>query len=132
MAKKKPQKLKKRVQIVPGKHAIVGARMIEWTLDPSTRPTTIEELKEQLGDAVVLADTLKAVQFIDTNLEIALFRLPPRSMVQASYDRATNPDFDKADYMLPAYYGLDADDLPLSPLELLQSRVGDYTTGECE
>ena len=129
---RKPKKLKKRVQIVPGKHAIVGARMIEWTLDPSKRPKTIAELKKQLGDAVELSDSLKAVQFIDTNPEIALFRLPPRDMVKASYDRANDPKFKKADYTLPAYYGIDADDLPLSPLELLQSRVGDYTTGECE
>ncbi|NKB58017.1 MAG: hypothetical protein GKS00_16970 [Alphaproteobacteria bacterium] len=126
------KKLKKRVAIVPGKHAIVGAKMIEWVMNPESRPKTVEELREQFGDAVELSDTLKAVQFIDTNMEIALFRLPPREMVEASFNRAKDPKFELTDYNLPAYYGLKAEDLPMSALELLQSRVGDYTTGECE
>ncbi len=106
--------------------------MIEWVFDPASRPTTVEQLKEQLGGAVTVDDSLNAVMFVETPLDVAVFRLPPKEMVQASVDRASSGTFEPGDYPLPDFYQVDAGDLGLDALTLFQSRVGDYSTGQCE
>lgn len=118
----------KRVRVLPGQHAKLGEKMIEWLLHPSRRPKDIKQLAGQLAGIAELDKVLKYVEFIDTPMEVAKFRLPPREMVEASLQRAQNVDI--ADYGLPDFYG-DGADPGLTPLELFQSRIGDYTTGEC-
>ena len=126
--------LDKRIEILDGMHAEVGKKMIEWVLHPETRPTTVAQLKSALdGLATIDEQKIKAVQFIDTNPSVALFRLPPKDMVQASVDRAEDPAFNIADYKLPGYYQVtNPSALGLTAIDLFRSRIGDYTTGECE
>ncbi|MEQ9178837.1 MAG: hypothetical protein RIF44_09000 [Nitratireductor sp.] len=125
--------LKKRIKILPGMHADVGRKVVEWVRDPATRPKTVAELEAQLsGLAVVDTTELGAVVFIETPMSAAIFRLPPRDMVEASIERASSSTFDLADYQLPGYYDTTAKELGISALELFHSRIGDYTTGECE
>ena len=121
----------KRVKILPGKHRFVGEKMVKWALGEEPRPKSIEDLKKELGDAVELSPVLKKVEFIDTPLETALFRLPPREMVQASRNRVRRSDFEKAEYLLPSFYEVKAEDIALTPEQLFHARVADYTTGEC-
>lgn len=128
-----PNELKKRVQILDGMHDEIGKKMIEWTLKPNTRPQTIEDLEKQFRNLAKLSPELKDVMFIDTPPSIALFRLPPKNMVLASLARAEDEDFKITDYKLPGYYGdIDFEERGIDALTLFRSRIGDYTTGECE
>lgn len=127
-----PQGQRKRVQILPGKFPDVGAVMIRWLKEPETRPGTVEELVDQLsGLAQIDTDIIRKVEFIDTPMDTALFRLPPLEMVQATLDWLDNANTTISGYQLPDYYGIDTAELDLTPSELFHSRIGDYTTGEC-
>jgi hypothetical protein len=56
------------------------------------------------GLADVDESKVKAVVFVETPSEVALFRLRPRYMAQTPLDRAQNCDFIMSDYNLPEYY----------------------------
>ena len=129
-----PTSTQKRVQIIPGQFSAMGEKVIEWVLDPASRPVTADDLRDQLEDIAVVTNKVNAVMFVETPDDVALFRLPPKYMVEASEARVTNPGFVMSDYNLPDYYGItDAADLPnnMTPQKLFHSRIGDYTTGEC-
>jgi hypothetical protein len=126
----------KRVDIID--HALVGRRMVDWTLNRQPRPTTMQEFVTAMTGALTVRDLTKTTTFggfIDTPLDTLKFRLPPASMIQQAESTYTNPSFDIVNYPLPQYYGVDLNKLKqagLTAAELFYSRVGDYTTQECE
>lgn len=123
---------KKRVTILVDKYPEVGAVFVRWVQDPESRPTNVEELQAQLsGLAEIDTKIIKYVKFVDTPMDTALFRLPPREMVEKTLAWAAGGNTNISGYVLPDYYDIDTSSLNLTPLELFHCRIGDYTTGEC-
>lgn len=122
----------KRIKVIQGKYRQVGEIVIRWILEPTSRPQTVAQLRQQLDGYATVDESLTDVQFVDTPLDVAVFRLPPKEMVEASLARVQSNNFDRSQYRLPSFYGITADNLNLEPLDLFRCRVGDYSTSQCE
>ncbi|HWB47978.1 MAG TPA: hypothetical protein VG651_02625 [Stellaceae bacterium] len=82
----------KRVDIID--HALLGRRMVDWTLNRRPRPTTMDALVADVAGALAVRDRTKTTTFggfIDTPIETLLFRLPPASMIQQAETTYTGP-----------------------------------------
>ena len=124
----------KRISVTD--YASLGKKIVEWTLNPETRPRTIDEFEYQLVGALKVVDKTKTtkVNFIDTPLDTILIRLPPREILQEAKDTYSNPKLPIDQYDFPSYYEIDLDKLKgkgTTPAELFYASVGDYTTSEC-
>jgi len=119
-----------RIVVIPGQHRELGKKMIEWALDPESRPKTLEAFKEATRGIIEqpFPDWVKGLQFVQNNMDTLLIRLPAAEMVQASIDRTATAT---GSYPLPGFYedhlvrGLH------SQREMLEFRVGDYTMAQC-
>ena len=99
-------------------------------------PETVDEFKEQLAKAQVFAtvpERFKNIQFVSSDQETILVRLPPKVMIADSEDLLNSPG---ATYPLPPFYkrlfnGID----PVIPeeerLRVHAERIGDYTISVC-
>lgn len=99
-------------------------------------PTTVEEFKEQLAKAQVFAtvpDRFKHIQFVSSDQETILVKLPPKVMIEDSESLLNQPG---SSYPLPPFYkrlfnGID----PVIPEEekfrVHAERIGDYTISLC-
>jgi hypothetical protein len=99
-------------------------------------PSTIDEFKEQLAKAQVFAtipDRFKHIQFVSSDQETMLVRLPPKIMIEDSEAMLSQPG---ATYPIPPFYkrlfnGLD----PVIPedekFKVHAERIGDYTISYC-
>ena len=99
-------------------------------------PSTIDEFKEQLAKAQVFAtipDRFKHIQFVSSDQETILVRLPPKVMIEDSEAMLSQPG---ATYPIPPFYkrlfnGLD----PVIPedekFKVHAERIGDYTISYC-
>src|SRR5438067_1872286 len=125
----------KRITMID--HEIVGKKIVEWTLDPGTRPTTIEAFEKQLAGGLTVKDKTRTTKlnFIDTPYDTILIRLPPREIIQQAKDAySATPPPSVDDYPFPAYYRVDPAKVKAAMItaeDLFYSSVGDYTTAEC-
>jgi hypothetical protein len=99
-------------------------------------PVTLDEFKEQLAKAQVFANVperFKLVQFVSSDQETILVRLPPKVMIEDSEELLNKPG---ATYPLPPFYkrlfnGMD----PVIPedekFRVHAERIGDYTISIC-
>jgi hypothetical protein len=99
-------------------------------------PVTMDEFKEQLAKAQVFAtvpERFKSIQFVSSDQETILVRLPPKVMIEDSEELLNKPG---ATYPLPPFYkrlfnGMD----PVIPEEekfrVHAERIGDYTISIC-
>ena len=99
-------------------------------------PTTMDEFKEQLAKAQVFAtvpERFKQIQFVSSDQETILVRLPPKVMIADSEALLNEPG---ATYPLPPFYkrlfnGID----PVIPedekFRVHAERIGDYTIAIC-
>ena len=125
-------------RIEVGDHVALGKQITKWCrADPSERPQTIKEAKEELA-AAGAGVTFPAerfsddspVFFIDTPLDAWVVRLPPRELMAESIDRIKTGGGYPADH-LPKYYqaylmaGQEYDE------DFLYARIGDYTVAQC-
>lgn len=112
-------------------HRELGKKMIQWALEPDTRPKTLDEFKAQTAGIIEqpFPDWVKALQFVQNNMDTLLIRLPAPEMVQESMDRTASAT---GKYPLPSFYEehLVNNQHP-SQREMLEFRVGDYTMAQC-
>ena len=99
-------------------------------------PATIDEFKEQLAKAQVfmtVPERFKHIQFVSSDQETILLRLPPKVMVADSEEMLSEPG---ATYPIPPFYkrlfnGID----PVIPedekFRVHAERIGDYTISFC-
>jgi hypothetical protein len=111
----------------------MGRLVAQWSADPDTRPTTVDELKEQLDGIAVVPDRIKTVEIVQSTLDHLVLRLPVKEMIEESLERMSDPMGDGT-YPLPQFY---ADFYRpgfgpvMTPLDTLLARVGDYTIAQC-
>lgn len=111
-------------------HRELGKKMIQWALEPDTRPKTLEEFKAATFGIIEqpFPEWVKGLQFVQNNLDTLLIRLPAPEMVQASLDRTATAT---GRYPLPAFYEEHIAQGLSTQREMLEARVGDYTMAQC-
>ena len=113
-----------------------GKLVKAWSLGKIPLPQSLAEFKEQCREHKVgehLPHTIKAVQFVQSNVETLLIRLPTASMIEAAEKEIESGEV----YALPKFYSRDA--FGGAPekvadgkrLEFQAERIGDYTIGNC-
>jgi hypothetical protein len=98
-------------------------------------PQTLAEFVQQCRDAevnIVIPDSIKGVQFVQSNGEVLLLRLPNKALVLDTEQAIRqNP----ADYPLPEYYAwFWSDQINLNHdnvMEFHADRIGDYSISQC-
>jgi hypothetical protein len=99
-------------------------------------PTTMDEFKEQLAKAQVFAtvpDRFKYVQFITSDKETVLVKLPPKEIIAESEEQLSKPG---ATYPIPPFYkrifnGVDPVIPEQDKFKVHAERIGDYTISFC-
>jgi hypothetical protein len=99
-------------------------------------PATVDEFKEQLAKAQVFAtvpDRFKHIQFVSSDQETILLRLPPKVMIADSEERLSQPG---ATYPIPPFYkrlfnGIDPVIPESDKFRVHAERIGDYTISFC-
>ncbi|MBB5221427.1 hypothetical protein HNP73_001348 [Amaricoccus macauensis] len=111
----------------------MGRLVAQWSADPATRPTTVQELREQLDGVAVVPDRIQTIEFTQSRLDHLVLAMPPREMIEGAIERVTDPLSDSR-YALPQFY---ADHSRpgfgpvMTPLDTLLARVGDHTIAQC-
>ncbi len=110
----------------------LGRKFIEWAEDESTRPTTFDELLQQLDGiiALPLPSWITGFEFkqVDVEQGILLMRLPPKALIADTRQRISEGQ----SYVLPEFYeerlvqGQHQD-----PFGFFEFRVGDYVIAHC-
>jgi hypothetical protein len=111
----------------------MGKLVVQWTLDKSSRPTSIEALREQLDGIAYVPPCVNTFSFCENTVNHLAIRLPSAEMVRESMDRLSDPA-GPVEYPIPQFY---ADHYNpgfspiLTPLDMLYARIGDYTIAQC-
>jgi hypothetical protein len=109
-------------------HALLGRKVAEWAKDPASRPKTVTEFRQQLLDVdpgATIPDRITGVLFVQPTWDTLVVRLPTKELIEES---ERNMSRTPAKYKMPDFYSKTS----LSALELLYSRIGDYTISECK
>jgi hypothetical protein len=99
-------------------------------------PETMAEFKEQLAKAQVFAtvpDRFKHIQFVTSDQETLLLKLPPKIMIEDSEARLSEPG---STYPMPPVYkrlfnGTDPIIPEADKFKVHAERIGDYTISFC-
>ena len=99
-------------------------------------PETVEEFKEQLAKAQVFAtvpERFKHIQFVTSDQETLLLKLPPKVMIEDSEARLSEAG---ATYPIPPFYkrlfnGTDPVIPEADKFKVHAERIGDYTISLC-
>jgi hypothetical protein len=99
-------------------------------------PETVEQFKEQLAKAQVFAtvpERFKHIQFVTSDQETLLLKLPPKIMIEDSEARLSEPG---ATYPIPPFYkrlfnGVDPIIPEADKFKVHAERIGDYTISFC-
>jgi hypothetical protein len=99
-------------------------------------PTTMEEFREQLAKAQVFAtvpERFKHIQFVTSDQETLLLKLPPKIMIEDSEARLGESG---ATYPIPPFYkrlfnGVDPVIPEADKFKVHAERIGDYTISFC-
>lgn len=116
-------------------YELMGRKVLEWTQDPSTRPTCVDDLKTQLRNIALVPERITSIEFVQSSLDHLVLRLPPAEMAKEGEDRAKSLDRENSqDYEEPLFYRdrVNLDVPRMSNLEFLYSRIGDYTIAQCK
>jgi hypothetical protein len=112
-------------------HRELGKKMIKWSLQPETRPKTLTEFQAETAGIIEqpFPDWIKGLQFVQSNMEVLLIRLPPAVLVQDTLDKIATGT---GKYPFPEFYEehLVHGKHP-SQQEIFEFRVGDYTLAHC-
>lgn len=127
---------------VPNRHSIprievadyieMGRLVAQWSADPATRPTNIQDLRDQLDGIAIVPDRVKTVEFAQSSLDHLVLHLPVKEMIEESIECMSDPMGDGR-YPLPQFY---ADHYRpgfgpvMTPLDTLLARVGDHTIAQ--
>jgi hypothetical protein len=103
---------------------------VDWAIDPKTRPADLAELKSQTGGMLIIPARITRIEFVQPDLATLLLRLPNAQMAQESVDLVQAGNLD---YKLPLFYfdKLGEGGAGISNIDLLYSRIADYTISQC-
>lgn len=109
----------------------LGRLIIKWATDPASRPGTLPDFLEATHGIIEqpLPDSIKGLQFVQSNMEVLLIRLPPAELVE---DTLNNIARGSGRYPLPDFYAehiLHGQHVNMK--DLFEFRVGDYTIAHC-
>ena len=94
-----------------------GKLVVRWSQDASTRPTTIP-------------DRVTKLDWHDVDLDTFVIRVPNKDMVAEAVEKFGSW---QTDYPAPPYYrDLCPGGGEMAAVDLLYSRVADYTIGQCQ
>ena len=112
----------------------MGRLVAQWSADPATRPTSVQELREQLDGIAVVPERVKTVSFAQTTLDHLVLHLPAREMIEESIEQMSDPMGDGR-YPLPQFYA-DHQRPGFGPvmtlMDTLLARVGEQATSDAQ
>ena len=111
-------------------HKAFGKKVVEWATNPASRPTSLEDLKQECEDILVIPSRIKGLCWVEMDLNTLVIRVPNRDMVKESVERFTGPQAGRK-YPMPAFYETEQALNKPSSLDLLYSRIADYTIAQC-
>jgi hypothetical protein len=113
---------------------LVGRKIVEWTLNRSTRPdpNDFNEFKNQLSGGLDIVDPhVTKFQLVDTPADTIVIRLPPENLIRQAITQYT-PSFDIKQYPFYDYLKIDPQHLGITAEQLFYSSIGSFTTAEWE
>lgn len=111
-------------------HKAFGEMVVRWSVDPTTRPADIDAMREACTDILSIPDRITKLDYVDVDLDTLVIRVPNRDMVIESRDRfQAAPDGN--DYPMPPFYDWIGTQAPPPALDILYSRISDYTIAQC-
>lgn len=124
----------RRVEVVD--EIMMGRKIVEWTLDPKTRPKTLDEFKEQVRGALnIVSPNITKFELIDTPDDTVTIRLPAAAPLEAAKKEYSSSGATVDNYRFPSYLQVDKEKIKqskITPEQLFYGSIGDYTTKECE
>ena len=120
-----------RVQIT--NYQALGEKVKAWAKGQDALPSDMAELKEQLAAAQVgatIPERIKNVKFVRCEDDTLVIKLPPKSLIEDSESRFTQPG---GDYPLPPVYEqvFQAKPAIKDKMAFHAERIGDYTIALC-
>lgn len=118
-----------RVKVI--NYGKLGELMIRWATEPETRPENLPAFVREVEGAIELPlpGWIKGLQFVQSNNEVLMIRLPPAEFIedtlariQTGTDKYPFPDFYERFILEPG---------PHDQKEIFRFRVGDYTIAHC-
>lgn len=108
-----------------------GEKIVEWTLHPEARPTTMAAFHDATKHLLIIPDHVKSVQFIESYLETLLIKLPNKEQTLEALEVFGKND--DAEYFIPNFYydKVCEDGAGMSNTDFLYSRIGDYVIAQC-
>jgi hypothetical protein len=111
----------------------MGRLVVQWTLQPGSRPNDVAALRSQLRGIAEIPEGITSVGFCENTLGHLAIALPAPETVSESLERLDDPE-GPLDYPIPQFYqdhyrpGL----APIvTPLDMLYARIGDSTLAQC-
>ncbi|TPE52539.1 hypothetical protein [Amaricoccus solimangrovi] len=105
----------------------LGKLMVEWTRDPTSRPTSVAELARQLAGIAVIPRRVKRIAFVQNDEETLYVRLPEEALLGERVEEMMD-DCSGRLYRMPYFYR-DFFDPGFGPVmssyETLLARLGD-------
>jgi hypothetical protein len=109
-------------------HKEFGQKVVEWAEDPSKRPSSLEEMKQECAGILDIPDRITKLKYVDVELDTLLIRVPTRQMVEESVARFSTLE---GGYPAPGFYR-DIGSAQQPPnLDMLFMRIADYTIAQC-
>ena len=116
----------KRINVLQPRE--MGKKLIQWTLEAKSRPGNLKEFKEQVHGILEIPDNFNGLQFVQSNRDVLLIRLPDADNIQESLDKLGTKT---GTYPLPKYY---EEHLMLGQHRelrtMLEYRMSDYALGD--
>lgn len=119
-----------RVKVI--NYGKLGELMIRWATEPETRPENLPAFEREVAGAIELPlpTWIKGLQFVQSNNEVLLIRLPPAEFIEDTLQQLENPEGNK--YPFPDFYStFILNPGPHDQKEVFRFRVGDYTIAHC-
>ncbi len=110
-------------------HVEFGRIVAQWAVDAASRPSTVEQLAEQVRGVAIVPEGLRRVAFAQEDGDTVLFNLPSANALQHALEAAGDPQA-RQPAPIPQFY---ADQLQpelapmLTPTDALMARLGDRT-----
>jgi hypothetical protein len=108
----------------------LGELMIRWATEPETRPENLPAFVRAVEGAIELPlpPWIKGLQFVQSNNEVLLIRLPPAEFIE---DTLQSIGQGTGQYPFPEFYERFILNPPADKAEVFRFRVGDYTISHC-
>lgn len=109
-----------------------GQKVVQWSLDSTSRPMTLDELKIDCEGILDIPERITKLAYVDVELDTLLIRVPNKDMVQESLERfgEGGPDAGGG-YPAPAFYRQVGVQGQPPNIDILLSRIADYTIAQC-